>query len=726
MTTQSDLPVGSHPAALEFDHFPTRQQAVVWRNWEMVPLGRLAALLGTSEDNVLALAAGIGLRTPPKVNPRWLERGYVTIIRNNWHLLPYGQLLELLGWSAEKMDYSLREDDFLFCKLGGLKPRCEPVRYSSLTADQQARTAELRSRVEKHFPQSEGSEEPPFAFVDRYQTASGGLTATKASSRFDLRLIYPWFALYGDPLLDPRLDPFPDGLLESLAAMGINGVWMQGVLYTLIEWSPAPEMSAGHEKRIKTLRALAKRAEKYGIGLYLYLNEPRAMPLKFFDRHPEWKGVEYGQAGVATTCTSHPPVLELLARNTEALFRAVPELAGVFTITMSENPTNCYAQMRGKECPRCAKRSPEEVVAEVNGAIEEGVHRAKPEARVIVWNWGWHPFVGVEGAKRIVDRLPATVELMCTSEEAMPTHVGGVDGSIVDYSISQVGPGEYATDLWRHAIGRGLKAVAKVQVNNSWECSAIPYIPAVDLVETHLDRLTECGVTGLMASWTLGGYPGGNLELLSHSSEELAVLKFGPEAAPLVRKAWSLLSRAFTEFPFDCGVLYRGPQNAGPMNLLWAEPTGYGSTMVGFPYDDLTGWRGPYPEDIFENQLRQLSETWKKGLDELDQANRIIDPEHRDNLSELIRVATGVYCHFRSAYLQTAFVRLRDGNPTDRRRKMLAALDEEIEVAKVLHRLAMTDARIGFEATNHYAYTLNDLKEKVVSCEALLDGLGKD
>jgi hypothetical protein len=38
-------------------------------------------------------------------------------------------LLALLGWSAEQLAYALREDDFLFAKLGSLKPYGEPLRY---------------------------------------------------------------------------------------------------------------------------------------------------------------------------------------------------------------------------------------------------------------------------------------------------------------------------------------------------------------------------------------------------------------------------------------------------------------------------------------------------------------------------------------------------------------------------------------------------------------------
>jgi hypothetical protein len=308
----------------------------------------------------------------------------------------------------------------------------------------------------------------------------------------------------------------------------------------------------------------------------------------------------------------------------------------------------------------------------------------------------------------------------------MPTNVGGVKGSIVDYSISQVGPGEYAKELWRYAIERGHKAVAKVQLNNTWECSSQPYIPAVDLVEKHLDQLSSCGVTGLMASWTLGGYPGGNLELLTHSSKDLAVRRYGNKAASTILEAWALFSRGFTEFPFDCGVAYMGPHNAGPMNLLWPAPTGYRASMVGFPYDDLGTWRGPYPEDIFEDQFRKLSETWSQGLKVLDRVEALVEDSCRANFEDLKRVATAVYCHLRSVYLQVAFVRLRDGQATGAKLLMVSIVEEEIELAKTLYRLARVDSRIGFEATNHYAYTLNDLKEKVLNGEYILQLLNNE
>ena len=43
-------------------------------------------------------------------------------------------------------------------------------------------------------------------------------------------------------------------------------------------------------------------------------------------------------------------------------------------------------------------------------------------------------------------------------------------------------------------------------------------------------------------------------------------------------------------------------------------------------------------------------------------------------------------------------------------------LDEEIEIARKLHKIVIHDSRIGFEPSNQYLYVINDLKEKVLNC----------
>src|SRR3954470_21046654 len=63
------LPEGNSPPALDLHHFPARQHAFVWRNWNLVEPARLAKVLGTTEQNVSALAASMGLPPAEPVSP---------------------------------------------------------------------------------------------------------------------------------------------------------------------------------------------------------------------------------------------------------------------------------------------------------------------------------------------------------------------------------------------------------------------------------------------------------------------------------------------------------------------------------------------------------------------------------------------------------------------------------------------------------------------------------
>lgn len=729
-----DLPVGAHPPAIEYPHFPARHQAFVWRNWELVPVDRLAHVLKTAVENVLSSAAELGLRMPAQTCSHWLTRGYITLIRANWHLLPYTQLLELLDWSPQRLAFHLKEDDFLWVKLGSLKPTAEPVAWRELTNEESLRTSRIRAQMQAHFPMIDRSAESPFQFLEFFggsrQVTQTALTAEgntrpaadtvsdNSRTRFRPCYIYSYSALYGDPLLDDSLDPYPDSLLASYAEQGIEGVWLPVVLYQMVEFAPRPSLSEGFAIRLAALRRIVQRAGRFGLNVYVYLNEPRCLPAEVMAQLPDWRGVLSADGMNNALCTSRPAVQRYLRASSETLFRQVPGLAGAFTITMSENLTNCLSRPEGggQECPLCSKRSPAEVIAQVNRLIAEGVHAASTSATVIVWNWGWKEAWEAEA----IDRLPGDVSFMCTSEWGLSTSVGGAQSDLVDYSISQVGPSRRSLAAWERARQRGLKTLAKIQLNTTWECAPIPFLPVPDLVERHLANLTTAGVDGLMLSWTLGGYPGGNLPLLRQSVGEFAEEQFGLQATGGIRQAWSTFSRAFREFPFHVSVLYHSPHNMGPANLLHVEPTGYHATMVGLPYDDLSGWRSVYPADVFEAQWIKLSSGWREGLELLDCVAPRVAVSGRKRFEEIRRMARAAYCHFRSACLQVMFVRHREKRGDgEGRRHLLAILDEEIALAKELHTLIIEDSRIGFEAANHYAYTANDMREKVVSCEYL-------
>lgn len=737
------LPMGSGPKPLVFPHFPDRMHAFIWRNWTVVEPERIAKVLGTSVENVRGVAESMGLPASPPIATEMKTRGYITLLKRNWHLLPYDQLLTLLDMSAEQLGQSLREDDFLFIKLGQLKPACEPLRYVAPDEAARKRAAEIKGIVEEVF----GDEirrpgDPRFSFVQklgRPAETSAAKPTVPPRSRGGLRLIYSYFAMYGDPLMTPELDPFPDGLLQRLAEMGINGVWMHTVLRQLAPSETFPEFGAGADVRLANLRKLVERARRYGIGIYLYVNEPRAMPAAFFAKRPQMKGVQEGD--YFAMCTSDAEVRRWLSDSLAYVFKNVPGLGGVFTITASENLTNCASHYGQANCPRCKGRTGAAIIAEVNAAIEAGVHRGNPDAKVIAWDWGWKD----EWAPEVIAHLPKTMSLMSVSEWSMPVHRGGINTTVGEYSISVVGPGPRAKRHWALARQAGLETIAKIAANNSWEISAVPYLPVLDLIAEHCSNLAGAEIDGMMLSWTLGGYPSPNLEVAQQCSQSpppgkeavldrIATERYGPDGGPHARKAWTAFSNAFRDYPYNGAVLYHCPVQLGPANLLYATPTGYKATMVGFPYDDVTSWRGPYPSDAFASQFRRVALGWKTGLPELEQAAGKAPPGEAAGARAELAFAEAAQLHFQSVENQVRFTVARNAliekqkplSGPDRTKlveQMRRTAEDEIALARRLFTLSLEDSRIGYEASNHYYYVPIDLVEKVINCRYVLGHL---
>ena len=735
------LPVGSNPAPIDIPHFPSRMHAFVWRNWRLVAPRRMAQLLGASVENVEQIAVSMGLPAAVSVSTTMRDRGYITIIRRNWHLLPYDQLLGLLDMTSEELAHTLREDDFLFHKLGQLKPKCEPLSYQEPDEAARERAAEIKHVVQRHFGDLlETPAEPRFQFVETLGCLEGTRESghrTSIDRDEPLRMVYSYFGLFGDPLIDPDIEPIPDGLLRRLAGKGVNGIWMHVVLRQLAPGGKEfPEFGDGHRQRLRTLKKLVQQAKRYGIGIYLYVNEPRAMPAAFFEKRPEMAGVREG--AFVTMCTSDARVRKWLSDALAHVFGEVPDLGGVFTITASENLTNCASHGRHQQCSRCAKRSDAEIIAEVNATIEEGVHRGSPAARVIAWDWGWK---GHGDAPDVIALLPKRVELMSVSEWSLPIERGGVKAKIGEYSISAVGPGPRAVRHWAYARQAGLKTVAKVAFNNTWELSAVPFIPVMDLIAEHRENLAAAGVDGMMLSWTLGGYPSPNLLVSRHFStnpgatketvlERIAQDRYGKAAATHARRAWTAFSEAFREFPYGGGVMYNAPQQMGPANLLHAKPTGYRSTMVCFPYDDLRHWRGPYPAPVFAEQFEKIAQGWEQGLRHFEKVVDTATGEGRAAAVSDLTVAKAVYLHFASVANQVRFVLARDAlsqpDIGDKQRQQLRKhirqlAERESSLARDLFVVTSRDSRIGYEASNHYFYVPLDLVEKVVNCDFIIN-----
>ncbi|MCC6264118.1 MAG: hypothetical protein IT169_11115 [Bryobacterales bacterium] len=829
--------------ALVEEHFPSRLHQFVWRNWELANVERMALVVAGTPTEIREMGASMGLPAKRRLSEDQLKRIYITVIRQNWHLLPEEQIVELLGWTPARYRFTLKEDDFLDVKLGRVKPRCEPLRYHAPSPEEARRAAEIRGLLTQWFGKRlhEPGEER-FAFVEEFErrpaaalrtaglrraaeemeigegwsiggdgeaasaaehlrwflehrmrakpgagpgrvrlridgTSTGWrarigtdgieLSAQDAPSLqravYELerqmerreapflrrgeqrgrevwspRYCYSYFALYGDPLMEGDSAGLPEGYLERAAMAGMGGVWIQAVLNNLAPSAAFPEFGEGCQTRLANLRKLVTRAEKFGLKIYLYLNEPRAMPAAFFQSRAGIRGSKFQD--LYSMCTSTEVVRDWLRASLSHVFGETPGLGGVFSITMSENHTNCFSHGGAwgekdpvaPDCPRCSKRSGAETIAELITAFRDGVREKSKTAEIVSWDWGW----GRPLAEELIPKLPKDTALMSISEWSQPVERGGVRTSVGEYSISVPGPGPRARRAWALGKRNGLRTLAKTQFNNTWEIAAVPWIPVLPLILEHCRGLAAAGVDGVMASWTCGGYPSPNLHAAASygfeprvNDEELmrgeAERIYGPGASEDAIAAWTAFGEAFREYPYGISV-YVIPTQHGPANLLRMKPTGLAPGMILFPYDAYKSWRGAYPPDTVRSQFRALAAKWRVGLEKLEAAARRASAVKRASAQRELAIARTCLHHFESTANQVEFYLLRDGLPTrdangrrESLRRMLAIAGDEKDLSRKQYFVARGESLVGYEASNHYFYTPLDLVEKMLNCEGI-------
>ena len=720
---------GVGPEPIETFPFPDALSACVWRNWGLVPVERLAKVLGGTTEEITKIAGEMGLAPNPVVLSDWRRKGYVTIVRRNWQLLPYPQIMELIDMTREEFSFCLKEDDFLFNKLGILKPNCPPVVWSKkLASSGREGRLQIAKVLAKEGVYPNAAEEPRFKFVKDLSKIDPKLPIKPAAKGegFDFRMISSYFADYGDPLAsDGAESSFPDGLLQRLAAQNVNAVWMHVVLNTLVKDPKYPEFGVGSEMRIANLKKLVQRAKKFGIKVYLYMNEPRSVSVSFFDvpGREKMRGVVEDNRAIAAMCTSSEETRRWLRDSLTSLFSQVKGLGGVFTITMSENLTSCASHRQQASCERCRGRSVADIVAEVNTVIAEGVAAGDPSAETIVWNWSWPK--GLED--EVFSRLPKkNCRVLHVSENGIPVTVGDKTVEAHDYSIAIGGPGENAKSYWAKAAKFNLPAVAKVQACCSWELSSFPYIPVMDLVSEHAARLRAEGVKGVMLSWSCGSAPALNLRVFGGDSlDEIANDIYGKKAAPLVRKAWTAFSEGFKHYPYEVVVAYKGPQQWGPANVLYRKPTGYQATMVGIPYDGLgfgrwdNKWNGRFPIGPWIERFEKVANGFEEGCRLFALAvPEVANTDLRAAAKRELDMFKAQAMHFRAIVNQSKFI-------LERNKANIAGMNKfaklELEMAKQYLPLVRADSRIGYECTNHYYYVPLDVVEKIVGCSMIID-----
>ena len=557
----------------------------------------------------------------------------------------------------------------------------------------------------------------------------------KRKTKIKTRFIYSFCGLYADVLDKPSEFSFPEELLKGYARRGINGVWIQGVLYKLAPYPFDEKECEGWEERLKNLDLLTKRAARYGIKVYMYINEPRPLPLSFFDEHPEWKGAAL-KDGFACLCSSHPVTHKYLKDALTTVLKGAPLLGGFLNITQTENRVTCHSNgmahtPKGKECPVCKDLPASDVISGIIKTMCDVIDEVNPKVKFFYYAWSLEHTLGEEESIKLIEKMPKNAILLQVSETEIPFEIGGVKDIILDYSLSIIGPGDVAKKQWRIAKENGLETAAKVQINNSWENSSAPFIPVYDNIVTHMKNLIAEGVDHIMLTWTLGGYISDSIKMASSYFfedegntkdvyDEMLNQTYG-EYGETVKEGVHHFCKGFSEYPFNWLHIYNGPSNSGVANLLYPEPSNMKGTMTCFPYDDLFGsWRGKpasnpggdellYPPEVLEVQYSKMCAEWEKGLEII---KDVPDSEFKD-------MAIYNYTLFKSSHNQIRYYLERDGKAD---KNVLADIvKSEKELAIKAYKIMLKNASVGYEAANHYYVTRANLEEKIVQCDYLLD-----
>ena len=135
--------------------------------------------------------------------------------------------------------------------------------------------------------------------------------------------------------------------------------------------------------------------------------------------------------------------------------------------------------------------------------------------------------------------------------------------------------------------------------------------------------------------------------------------------------------------------------------------------MICQAWDDMEFWMGPFPYEIFVSQTEKMLSLWKEGIEILKGV------KGDESVSELLLMAEVAYIHLESDLVHTKYAYLKRDIEKNRE-ELISLMEYEKLRTERLIELVLSDGRIGYEASNHYYYTANLLKEKLINMDKLI------
>jgi len=313
-----------------------------------------------------------------------------------------------------------------------------------------------------------------------------------------------------DELADDA-DYYPDEYLNRLASEGVNGLWLTVEFRDLCPSALFPGYGQDSASRLAKLRATALKCLRYGIKIFVFCIEPQGIkgnanyPAACLEANPEFKGGSVKEWGIYF-CPSTDKAKKYLEDSAYQIFSKVPELGGLIDINLGERPTHCYSSTStffDCTCPRCSKRHPWEVFADVTSAISKGMRRANPQAEMI--SWLYTPSIVEDRGKSAEDyfqvmrdiaaHVPEHVTLQVNFESNGKVMQFGRERTALDYWLAWPGPSQIFEDCARAVVKSGARMSAKIQVGCSHEVATVPFVPVPGNLYKKYRAMRDLGVS---------------------------------------------------------------------------------------------------------------------------------------------------------------------------------------------------------------------------------------
>ncbi|MBQ7108963.1 MAG: hypothetical protein IJN99_01220 [Clostridia bacterium] len=320
------------------------------------------------------------------------------------------------------------------------------------------------------------------------------------------------------------------------------------------------------------LNLLGKRAKKYGIDLLVKLSCPHAK------------------------APGDPGAQEYYDKLYGELFEVCPDLAGIVLVgECTEFPSKdpnaeSYRTPAPENLPRRKPPTgswPCYDYPEWIELIRNAVRKYSENAEIIfsTYNWGFTP---EKNRLEFIENLPEGISLEPTWDMFHQYRLGNAVETVVDYSLSFAGPGEYFISEAIAAKKRGTRLYANAQSSGrTWDFGVVPYEPMpgqwIKRYEAMLKAHEDWGLTGIEENIHYGFQPSIISEIEKQMFftggkspakilDALVIRDYGADNAESVKRAFQCFDEAILHYVPTNEDQY-GAFRIGPSYPFWLENT---------------------------------------------------------------------------------------------------------------------------------------------------------